>query len=132
MLQIAKYLKNNRGQAMVEFALVVPVLLLLVFGIMEFSMVMHQYMAVAEGAREGARSAALGSNDAVVAAAAKYAAPGLDSSRIEVSVLPTPERTRGESVTVTVSYPVTLVTPLIRAFFSEGYRVKGITVMRVE
>ena len=132
MLQIAKYLKNNRGQAMVEFALVVPVLLLLVFGIMEFSMVMHQYMAVAEGAREGARSAALGSNDAVVAAAAKNAAPGLESSRIEVSVLPTPERTRGESVTVTVSYPVTLVTPLIRAFFSEGYRVKGITVMRVE
>lgn len=132
MLQIAKYFKNNRGQAMVEFALIVPVLLLLVFGIMEFSMVMHQYMVVTEAAREGARAAAVGGDDALIATAATNAATGLESNKIQVVVVPTPERVRGEPVTVTVSYPVTLVTPLISAFFPADYRVKGITVMRVE
>jgi hypothetical protein len=45
---------------MVEFAIVVPLLLLLVLGIMEFGMVMHDYIMVVHGAREGARTAAVG------------------------------------------------------------------------
>ena len=51
---------GRRGAAMVEFAIVVPLLCLLVLGIMEFGMVMHDYIMVVQGAREGTRSAAVG------------------------------------------------------------------------
>jgi TadE-like protein len=50
----------RRGAALVEFVIVVPLLLLLVLGIMEFGMVMHDYIMLAQGAREGARTAAIG------------------------------------------------------------------------
>lgn len=129
---IRKYLRNNRGQALVEFALIVPVLLLLVLGIMEFSMVIHQYMVVAGASREGARAAALGDSNDAVEAAVQNAATGLDSTKLIVTPVPSPTRTQGEAVTVTVTYPFKPITPLIGAFFSEDYRIKGVTVMRVE
>ncbi|MGI6093514.1 MAG: TadE/TadG family type IV pilus assembly protein [Negativicutes bacterium] len=132
MLGIKKYIRDNRGQAVVEFALIVPVLLLLVLGIMEFSMVIHQYMVVAGASREGARAAALGGSDADIEAAVQNAVSGLDSAKLIVTPSPTPTRTQGDPVTVTVTYPFKPVTPLIGAFFSEDYRIKGITVMRVE
>jgi Flp pilus assembly protein TadG len=51
---------GKRGAALVEFVIVVPLLLLLVLGIMEFGMIMHDYIMLAQGAREGARTAAIG------------------------------------------------------------------------
>jgi Flp pilus assembly protein TadG len=42
----------------VEFVIVVPLLLLLVLGIMEFGMIMHDYIMLAQGAREATRIAA--------------------------------------------------------------------------
>ena len=51
---------GRRGAALVEFVIVVPLLLLLLLGIMEFGMVMHDYIMLAQGAREGARTAAIG------------------------------------------------------------------------
>ncbi|MDD4602005.1 hypothetical protein SDC9_14767 [bioreactor metagenome] len=132
MQWLRKYVENHRGQAMVEFALVVPVLLLLVLGIMEFSLVIHQYMVVSGAAREGARSAALGETDPVVEGVVANAATGLDSNKIIVTVAPTPTRTQGEAVSVTVTYPITTYTPLIGAFFADDSRIKGSAVMRVE
>jgi Flp pilus assembly protein TadG len=52
--------KSQRGAAALEFAIVVPVLILLVFGIIDFGGVMNAQVVVANAAREGARSAALG------------------------------------------------------------------------
>ena len=51
---------DRRGAAMVEFAIVLPLLLFLVLGIMEFGMIMRDYIMLAQGAREGARTAAIG------------------------------------------------------------------------
>ena len=51
---------GRRGAALVEFVIVVPLLLLLILGIMEFGVIMHDYIMLAEGAREGARTAAIG------------------------------------------------------------------------
>jgi len=48
------------GAALVEFVIVAPLLLLLLLGIMEFGMIMHDYIMLAQGAREGARTAAIG------------------------------------------------------------------------
>lgn len=50
---------NERGQALVEFIIVLPVLLVLVFGIIEFGNAWRTYQVVTNTAREGARQAVL-------------------------------------------------------------------------
>jgi Flp pilus assembly protein TadG len=128
---IIRPLRNSRGQALVEFALVIPIFLLLVLGMMDVGIVLNQYLVVTEAAREGVRSAALGSSDTISIAVAKSAAATIDQGNLQVSVLPT-VKIRGASVTVTVSNPVKIVTPLISAFFPANFQVQGVAVMRVE
>lgn len=50
---------HDRGAALVEFALVVPVLFLLIFGIIDFAWTFGQFLDVRHGAREAARLAAV-------------------------------------------------------------------------
>jgi Flp pilus assembly protein TadG len=69
---ISKLRRNqDRGAQLVEFALLAPLLLLLLLGIVEFGWLFSQNNDVRHGAREGARAAAvnLGSNTAIRAAA---------------------------------------------------------------
>jgi len=47
--------RRGRGQALVEFALVFPLLMLLVFALIDLGRVVYAHNAIAEGAREGAR-----------------------------------------------------------------------------
>jgi hypothetical protein len=47
--------RREQGQDLVEFALILPVLALLLFGIMEFGIVIFSYNTIADAAREGAR-----------------------------------------------------------------------------
>ena len=49
-------LKNQRGASMVEFAIVLPLLLLLVFGIIEFGLLLYNKAMITNASREGARS----------------------------------------------------------------------------
>ena len=51
---------RRKGATLVEFALVVPVLLSLLIGIMEFGWMVKNNLTVANATREGARAAALG------------------------------------------------------------------------
>jgi Flp pilus assembly protein TadG len=55
----ALFRRSDEGQAVVEFALVVPVLLLLVLGVFEFGRAWSAHQAVTDAAREGARVAVI-------------------------------------------------------------------------
>lgn len=59
-------LRDDRGAALVEFAIVSVLLITLVFGIIEFGMLMKDYLTVNQAAREGARAAALGATTTVI------------------------------------------------------------------
>lgn len=56
-------LRNENGASAVEFALVAPLLILLVFGAIQFGRLYNNYIAVTHAAREGARLAAVGKYD---------------------------------------------------------------------
>lgn len=131
MAKIRKYLQNNRGQAMVEMALVLPLLLLILAGTIEFGRVLNQYLVVTAAAREGARAAVVGGNDVEVSETAKKAAASIDTSGMDVSVTPA-DRPRGSAVTVTVTKPIQIMTPLISKFFPEKPSVQGQVIMRME
>ena len=50
-----RWLRGCKGQELVEYAIILPVLLMLLLGIAEFSVLVLAYDSVANAAREGAR-----------------------------------------------------------------------------
>jgi Flp pilus assembly protein TadG len=100
---------RDRGAAAVEFALLLPVLLLIVFGIIDFGRALNAQITLTQAAREGARLAAL--NQPNVVSRTQAAATGL--SPVGVSVTPCPAGAgQGVNATVVTSYTFSFVTPI--------------------
>ena len=59
MILNRKIRKNESGQAMVEFAIVLPVLMLVVLGIIQFGILFNHYLTLTDAVRAGARQAAV-------------------------------------------------------------------------
>jgi Flp pilus assembly protein TadG len=53
-------LKHDDAQSLVEFALIVPMLLIVLFGIVDFGLGLRAYVSIASATREGARYASVG------------------------------------------------------------------------
>jgi Flp pilus assembly protein TadG len=103
--------KKERGQAMVEFVLVLPVFLLLVFAIVDFGMGFHAWLTVTNSAREGARFGAVRASSADITQRVQDTADTLDQANMTVTVT-NAQGDPGESVVVDVDYDYTLITPL--------------------
>lgn len=101
-------IREERGQTLVEFALVVPVLLVILFGIIQFGVVYRNYVTLTDASRVGARKAAVSRHEAnpagVAEAAVRGSASGLDQGELEVSVTASAWE-HGEDVTVNARYP---------------------------
>ncbi len=90
---------DERGAAAVEFALVVSLLLVIVFGIIAFGRVYSELEVMESAAREGARAAAVRTPDQIVAAVNDAAAPySVDNA--PTANLVCDDATVGQSVTV--------------------------------
>lgn len=85
---------TERGQALVEFALVLPVLLVLAFAITELSELGVARLALEHAAAEGARTVALTNDDRLARASVAAAAAPLDAKAVELVIDP-PEASRG-------------------------------------
>ncbi|MGI9666299.1 MAG: TadE/TadG family type IV pilus assembly protein [Acidimicrobiia bacterium] len=116
----------ERGSAVVEFALVVPVVLVLLFGIVEVALVAKTEVQLLHASREGARQAAT-SPDTRRAAAAARAALGSSGSRASVSV--SRPAAVGQPATVAVSLRHTVAAPLLGGFTVD---LRATTSMRTE
>ncbi len=99
--------RGEKGQTLVEFVLVAPVLLLILFGIVQFGVAFKNSVVVTDAVRAGARKAAVSStasNPTATTQQAVVAAAGdLDASKLQIVVTSTWRA--GDSVTVSASYP---------------------------
>lgn len=132
MLNNIKNSHKNRGQALVEMALVIPILILLVFGMMDFGRVFNAYLVTTQASREGARSAVLNKTDSEILDAVTAAGKTIDLVPADVTVTPAYPRTRGVPVTVTVTKNIPILTPKLSQFINTTYTVSSQTVMRME
>lgn len=100
-------LHGDEGAAAVEFALIAVVFVMLLAGVVQFGFTFYEYVQVAHAAREGVRWASLGETAQVIPRA-QAAAPGLDGTRLNISVT---SGSSPDSVRVTATYLRTQIMP---------------------
>ena len=94
--------RNDRGAVALEFAILAPILMMLLVGMLEFGFMFQAQLAVTHAAREGARMAAVGDGsewDAAVVEARAFPLTTADGLSISLT------QPDAASVRVTVSYP---------------------------
>lgn len=113
--------RSEAGQSLVEFSMVLPIMLLLLFALVDFGRAFHTWLVVTNSAREGARAASVQKPDAEVRARINETLGGLDSSKLTVQ-LTNVQGTRGQTVEVDLTYDFQYVTPIggILGFVSGG------------
>lgn len=106
-----KRLNNRKGQALVEFALLLPFIMLVLIGIVEFGRAWNAKQMVTDAAREGARWAVVGNplittEQQVSDTVKRYIARGgFDTSQVTISYPDGFKTGTGNITTVTVAMP---------------------------
>jgi Flp pilus assembly protein TadG len=127
-----RFLIRQEGQALVELAVTITILLLIVFGIIEFSRIGYTYILVAHASREGARMGALGRTDDQIYLAVNESLAAVGNIPIIVSIDPNQSmRVRREPISVQVAVKLPLLTPL-STILPNPLGIQCTTVMRVE
>ena len=113
-------LRSESGQDLVEYALVLPLIVALVFGTIEFGLVFFNYSTISNAAREGARAGIrpitatcdVACRDAEVDTATRALITGLDNDELGIVI----SRPTATTIRVQVTYNVLLITaPIINA-----------------
>lgn len=113
--------RGHRGQSLVELALLLPLLLWLIAGAMDFARVYYYDIVVINAARAGARVAAdISKQDSDVIAAVQNDALPMAIPAGSISISPSGTRTTGQDVAVTVTYTFAPVTPLLGSVLPGG------------
>lgn len=105
---------REAGAAAIEMALVLPILLVLVFGIVDFGRAYNAKVSLTQAAREGARVRSLGGDAAATTTRVQQAAGFLPAADVSVGAgaacpaNPLP----ADVVTVTATYTFQFVTPI--------------------
>jgi len=112
--------KRQNGQSLLEFALLLPILLIILAGVLDLGRVFFSYVAVTDAAAEGAAYAAIYPTDtAGIVSRAQDASSGLveiDENLVDVHC---PNVASGQPITVTVHYTFTLATPFISGIVND-------------
>ena len=125
-------LRDERGASAVEFAFVVPLLLLLVLGIAEFGRAFQVQGTISAAAREGVRMMALQNDEAAARAAVRNAADSLNPDITDGQIrFPEGDCTgatgaSGQTVRLTIEYDM----PFLTDFFGAELTLRGTGVMR--
>ena len=109
-MNMKRPLRDEKGQAMAEFAIVLPVLCLVFFGIFQFGVLFNNYVTLTDAVRAGARTAAVSRDDAdpvgAATTAVRNSSADLNQSSLNVTV--SSSWTAGSDVTVTATYPYSI------------------------
>lgn len=116
--------RGDSGVIAIEFVLILPLILVFLFGIIQFGRAYNAKIELSAAVREGARALALGSGDPATTTA--DAAPGLDAASITVETSGSP-CTSGSPAWVKATYPFSLNIPW---FSSDTIQIAAKGVMR--
>ena len=128
--------KSDRGVSMIEFALVIPILLFLILGLIEFGWIYNGYITLNGAAREGARIAsikkALPGDGYIEAEVLKHATNTLQNVSAEV-IYPVLASGGGQNYTYGVKVKANgTITPLIGFYVTGDFPLSAEVTMRIQ
>lgn len=123
-----KSAQGEHGQTMIEVAITMPVVLLLICALIDFSRAAYTATVVQWAAQEGARVGTITLDQSAVTAAARGRMHGLQSDQAVV-VMTQPD---ADTVTVQVSFPFEFATPFISNLRGTGISMQGSASMIVQ
>lgn len=109
--------KDQRGNALVEFALIFPVLLVILLGVIQVGLIMNDKQTLTYAAKEAARMGALTNDDSAIESIAESSLATVDTSQVVIDIEPDQStRTasgsaRGEQLEVRLQYTKSLIVP---------------------
>ena len=124
-------LRNERGASAVEFAMIVPLLLVLVLGIAEFGRAFQVQSTLSAAAREGVRTMALQNDPAAARSTVRSVASSLNPALTDAQIGITPTACPlTYPSTATVRVTIRYRQPFLTGFFGSGVDLTGTGVMR--
>jgi len=130
MKKILKLGRSSDGQSLVEFALVLPFLMILILGMIEFGWILNGKITLTSAAREGARVAVIyeSATDASTAVQSAVSKSAESSSLTAVTTVTTfDEGTKSAIVNANAK-----IKPIIGLFFSGDVDLSAKAEMRIE
>lgn len=128
MKRIQKRKGKEKGQSLTEVALVLPVMLLILAGVLDLGRLYYVTVAITDAAGEGAMYAAINphATDEIIARA-QDASGGMVQIDAEKVTIDCPVVAAGEPVSVIVEYDFTIATPLINLIVPDGVlKLRGV------
>ena len=128
-----RMLRSERGQAMVEMAIALPVFILIMVAVLDAGRVFNVWITVTNGAREGARAAATRQTEPEILDRIDQAMIGLAYDAPVITTddgqIPGPS---GSPVTVVIGSDVTIITPVISQIMGAIVHLEGRSTMQLE
>ncbi len=123
--------RSEQGQSLTEFALALPVLALLLFGVIQFGIVFNNYVTLTDATRAGARKAAVSAKASNPSGTCTTAirSSAKDLRQADLAATCSSSWQPGTDVTVTASYPYEI--SLLGMVVKSG-RLSSTTLERVE
>lgn len=130
---IPRLYKEEKGQALTEFMLVIPIMLVLLLAAIQVGFALNSYLVLTGLARDAARVGSVTNQDAEIQKVIQENNPTLDPNKITLIITPTEgQRVRGDRVSVQLEYPVPVIVPLMDLFSGGDWLIKSSITMRVE
>ncbi len=130
--------RKEDGQSMVEFALILPVFLLILCGIIDFGWMFYNQLSLNNACREGARYAVVNTADgtdmdAIITHIENDSKKVFDKDGVEINVAYSSpgDPTEGD-VTVTLKAEITFFTPVLSSVLGKNKTITSTVTMKVE
>jgi len=111
---------SERGAAAVEFAILLPLLLMLVLGTIEFGRAYNAQITLTNAARDGVRVMAINNDPTAAKKAAQNAAASISTIPVSNITLSTTTCSTGNQVTLTIKYTLSTITGIAGPFPMTG------------
>lgn len=108
---LSRWRHTDAGQTLVEFALVLPLMLILMFGIVDFGRAFYTWLTITNAAREGARVGAVQAPAATINTRISDAMGPLGTTYL-TTTLGNVQGPRGQAITVDLTFSFSFATPI--------------------
>lgn len=127
------YMIKRKGQAILEFALVLPIFLLILCAIADFGRILYSSAHLNLITQDAVRLASLRKSDNEIISYIKNNVYLIDKSDIAINITPVESyRKSGEYTTIKISYEIKYVTPFIKLILPSPFYVNTQSTIRVE